>query len=852
MIASRHSLTVPKLEEYNTKTWGWMGCNDLQTGIAMCISPGTPPIPGSISNTVCGPQVPGTTPSKNGKSLADLNPCPLNACCNVWGQCGTTTEFCTITNSTTGAPGTAAPGTNGCISNCGTDMVLQHSLAPFKKVAYFEAFNRGRDCLTMDITSLDTSKYTHVHFAFAAITQDFHVDVSLVQEQFDLFIGLTGIKRILSFGGWSFSTSQDTYPIFRNSVTPATRDTFIANVVAFVKQYNLDGLDFDWEYPGATDLPGIPAGSPDEGSNYVMFLNYLKQALPTGKSLSIAAPASYWYLKGFPIEVIGFVVDYIIYMTYDLHGQWDYGNRWSNSGCPNGNCLRSHVNMTETINALSMITKAGVPSYKVVVGVTSYGRAFQMTTAGCTDPTCTYTGPQSGASPGECTNTAGYIANAEIAELVTAGGNIKTYVDAGSDSDILVYNNVQWVSYMSEERKQNRTEYYRDLGFGGVADWAVDLESFVEKYPAPTYPDCDGKYASLDDIIADTSIPDSCVNQYVMRTLGLTLKSAINGYDDIMNNGYDDKFNAYQKQVKTMAPLQMQKFYEDNLNDYFHCEYAVYDHDTNTYHNQTGGCPPHNQGDFQGLAYNIYITPKDPETFYKFVESTYGVDRSWIYFKSFRDAFCVAPQDCSAFGSVIGVPDALPDCVVPNPKDIISKALSNLTTLADFLTELAVDASFDLFPGNTADVVDGASLPVFMIQTAVTSMQKVADIGEKAEEEERKNLILTFISALFLILPGVGEALGALADLALLGRIAAMAGNAGNAALSIYDVVQDPQSAPFAICGLLLGGVLGRSDKAFADAAKIRRGMSADIIAALSKDVSTSMGKVAKLVKVCR
>lgn len=23
------------------------------------------------------------------------------------------------------------------------------------------------------------------------------------------------------------------------------------------------------------------------------------------------------------------VVDYIVYMTYDLHGQWDYGNAWS-------------------------------------------------------------------------------------------------------------------------------------------------------------------------------------------------------------------------------------------------------------------------------------------------------------------------------------------------------------------------------------------------------------------------------------------------------------------------------------------------------------------------------------------
>jgi chitinase len=35
------------------------------------------------------------------------------------------------------------------------------------------------------------------------------------------------------------------------------------------------------------------------------------------------------------------VVDYINFMTYDLNGQWDYDNQFTNSGCPTGNCLRS-------------------------------------------------------------------------------------------------------------------------------------------------------------------------------------------------------------------------------------------------------------------------------------------------------------------------------------------------------------------------------------------------------------------------------------------------------------------------------------------------------------------------------
>ncbi len=67
---------------------------------------------------------------------------------------------------------------------------------------------------------------------------------------FEDFKKLTGVKKIMSFGGWSFSTEADTFPIFREGVTAAQRLAFANNVVQFAIDNNLDGLDFDWEYPG--------------------------------------------------------------------------------------------------------------------------------------------------------------------------------------------------------------------------------------------------------------------------------------------------------------------------------------------------------------------------------------------------------------------------------------------------------------------------------------------------------------------------------------------------------------------------------------------------------------------------
>jgi GH18 family chitinase len=137
--------------------------------------------------------------------------------------------------------------------------------------------------------------------------------------------------------------------------------------------------------------------------------------LPKDKSLSITAPPSFWYLQGFnPITNFKPLLDYMVYMTYDLHGQWDYNNKWATPGCPKGNCLRSHVNNTKTMTAMSMITKAGMPTNKVIMGVASYSHSFKMAQAGCTGPMCLYLGPVSAAAPGRCTETPGYITLAEI------------------------------------------------------------------------------------------------------------------------------------------------------------------------------------------------------------------------------------------------------------------------------------------------------------------------------------------------------------------------------------------------------------------------------------------------------
>ena len=536
-------------------------------------------------------------------------------------------------------------------------------------------------------------------------------------------------------------------------------------------------------------------------------------------------------------------------MTYDLHGQWDYGNAYSDPGCPKGNCLRSDVNSTETHTSLSMITKAGVPSNKIVVGVTSYGRSFQMTDSGCTGPMCTYTGPESGASPGRCTQTAGYLANAEINEILQTDKSATTSYDGDSESDIMIYNKTQWVSYQSDNTRIARTATYLGWNFLGTVDWAIDLAAFseAEEQEFEPFPPCPNpaNYNSVDEIIADSNIPQNCMNMYLMNALSATISTALDNYTNIMNNGYEGKYNAYAREVRGQGYWAWNTVWGEDQNKYFTC------YETQQGKNQTVSCG----GTPSGSDYYYVVT--DETTFCKDLENTYNLDCDWITWQdtTYSDPgtggiACERYGDCPVGGHIYW-PNLDDNFDVYDPSAVITQALSNYTAFSGWLEESAVAASGWLFSAMDSDAVDASSTTVFSVSAAVQAMQQVADVGAQAEAEQRKEMILAFITAFLLIIPGVGEAADGVAALAAVARIAKLVDVAGNTALSIYGTVQDPKSAPMAVAGILLGGAALRDESAWGKAASEARTISQDTIKGLGAGVADGMAKVKQTCKEC-
>ncbi|KAH0498490.1 hypothetical protein TgHK011_005743 [Trichoderma gracile] len=889
-IAASHGITVADIEQYNKKTWGWNGCKSLDENAQICLSTGKPPFPVSVSNAVCGPQVVGTRKPPFGRSddWAKLNPCPLNVCCNIWGQCGTTDEFCAISKSTTGAPGTSAPGKTGCISNCGRDIIKSSPPNNTMRIAYYESWNPNRKCLHMNVDQIDTTKYTHIHFAFANVTSKFDIDISGAQDQFNRFKAMPGsIKKILSFGGWDFSTKPGTFNILREATKGANRALFQKNLVAFLKQHNLDGVDIDWEYPGAPDIPGIPAGDADAGKDYYDTLVSLKSALGRSKSVSLAAPASYWYLKAFPIKEIGAEIDYIVYMTYDLHGQWDYNNRWASPGCPTGNCLRSHVNITETKDALSMITKAGVPSNKVVVGIASYGRSFKMAEAGCTGPACHFTGSPrvSNAAEGRCTGVSGYISKAEIDDILVFGKVNKEWVEAGSN--ILVYNDTEWVAYMDDTTKADRLALYDSHNFAGTSDWAVDLQEFVDGSGEDEgfdpgfvadidnhYTKCDSKYSTLDQLNeARDSIPFYCMDLYIVDVEIELLSTALDRYSDLVNDSYDEKFKIFEEYTIEQIPSQINAFMGNgHAGDFFTCKETTLrtccsscdfatcigncdnsDDCQDGYGTHEVTCPTVYKDGPDGIDWyntvvpNVTYTLHDPDGFYKAINKAYGIGRDWI---EFGDTDVRVSNGCQwSQGDIKDCqrkqdawfwhyPQAADSIQVLNPKDVIGKSYDKYKDLLFHLRLLKAIGSLDS-QLSMADLADAASLPATTITFAVDSMDRVVKQSGDIRKQEREEMIVNFVSAVLFFIPLVGEAVDA--SMAAIRSALEMVEAAGEAGLLAYNIVRDPENAFMEVFSTLAGAGLSR--ESWTRAANERRGMKVEDAAKLGS-VKTELDKI--------
>jgi chitinase len=126
--------------------------------------------------------------------------------------------------------------------------------------------------------TIDAKKLTHINYAFVDVKDsmawltNIETDTINFRKLNYLKTENPDLKIIISIGGWSWSEN------FSDAVlTESSRKKFATTGVAIVEQYNLDGIDIDWEYPGLRGEDNV--FRPEDKQNFTLMFKAIREEL---------------------------------------------------------------------------------------------------------------------------------------------------------------------------------------------------------------------------------------------------------------------------------------------------------------------------------------------------------------------------------------------------------------------------------------------------------------------------------------------------------------------------------------------------------------------------------------------
>lgn len=181
-----------------------------------------------------------------------------------------------------------------------------------------------------------------------------------------------GVKVLISIGGWTLSSN---FPSI--AADPAKRAVFAQSCVDLIVQYDLDGVDIDWEYPGYQPHGGSPA----DRENFTLLLQDIRSAIDAHGAgagrhflLTACVGASRSHMSSVEWDEIPTILDYINLMSYDFFGSWD---PITNHNSP----LYAPAQGDPEFNVHSAVTRLiqehNVPPEKLTAGIPFYGRSVK-------------------------------------------------------------------------------------------------------------------------------------------------------------------------------------------------------------------------------------------------------------------------------------------------------------------------------------------------------------------------------------------------------------------------------------------------------------------------------------------
>ncbi len=216
-------------------------------------------------------------------------------------------------------------------------------------------------------SNVDANLLDFAIYAFALINPDGTFTVystRYLEELVNLKSENPNIKIVMAIGGWGADGFSDA------ALTPTSRYAFAREAQRWVNQYGLDGIDIDWEYPGSS-ASGIKSRRQDR-ENFTLLLTALRDVLGPDAWISVAGTGENAYINNVEIANIAPIINYFNLMAYDFTA----GETGVNAGRHQSNLYPSSLSLSNTSvdTQVQNLIAAGMPSYKILMGIPFYGR----------------------------------------------------------------------------------------------------------------------------------------------------------------------------------------------------------------------------------------------------------------------------------------------------------------------------------------------------------------------------------------------------------------------------------------------------------------------------------------------
>ncbi len=323
---------------------------------------------------------------------------------------------------------------------------------------------------------LPLEKLTHIIFSFTEVVDNEMQFRNIASgEKLTLLVDQKknhpNLKVMIACGGWGGSGGFSDM-----AATSENRKKFVKSAIEFLEEYDLDGLDMDWEYPGMYGA-GNPY-MPEDRENFTHLMRELREAMDaTGKKFVLTFASAGWknYYNYVELEEVMKYADYMNVMTYDnVGGGTPYTAHHTNLGWVKPEHIKNtpaesiteergyELDPRSAEKIINFCIDKSVDPKQIVIGGAFYGKGWKGVSS---DNNGLYQPHEGGYSVGSYSII--------IKEFENKNGFVR-YWDPIAKAPYL-YNKEEkkFITYEDKISIKLKTEYAIEKGLGGIMFWQL-------------------------------------------------------------------------------------------------------------------------------------------------------------------------------------------------------------------------------------------------------------------------------------------------------------------------------------------------------------------------------------------